>query len=81
MMAMARMRSKGRITLPLAVREALALNEGDNLVSRIEGEKAMIARVPTFLELAGLAVPESKRSVPWDSVIARTYERRATSIQ
>src|SRR5207244_3345648 len=69
MEAAARLTSKGQITIPKAVREALGLTDGDAVVFRIEGERALLARTPDLLELAGaVSVPAEKRGVPWDEV-------------
>jgi AbrB family looped-hinge helix DNA binding protein len=40
----ARVTSKGQITIPRAVREALGLGEGDHVVFRVEGGRALLAR-------------------------------------
>lgn len=37
--------SKGQITVPKAVRQALGLNEGDQIVFVLEGERAYLHRV------------------------------------
>jgi antitoxin PrlF len=80
MEAAARLTSKGQITIPKAVREALGLTVGDAVVFRIEGERALLARTPDLLELAGaVSVPAEKRGVPWDEVRRRTRVARATS--
>ncbi len=69
----ARMSSKGQLTVPKAVREALGLGEGDNVLLRVEGNRAVFARTPEFLSLAGtIAVPAAKRNVAWDDVIRTT---------
>ena len=74
----ARMSSKGQITVPKAVREALGLGVGDDVVFRVEGDRAVLARTPEFLSLAGfIAVPAAKRNVAWDDVIAATRARRS----
>ena len=49
----AKMSSKGQITVPKAVRDALGIGEGDNVVFRVEGNRAVLARTPDFLSLAG----------------------------
>jgi AbrB family looped-hinge helix DNA binding protein len=74
----AKLSSKGQVTVPKAVREALGLTEGDELVFRVEGSRAVMARTDDFLALAGsISVPAAKRNVAWDDVIRRTREARA----
>lgn len=75
----ARMTSKGQVTVPKVVRDALGVNEGDALIFRVEGNRAIVARTPDFLELAGrLPVPESKKNAAWDQVIRSARVSRAT---
>lgn len=75
----ARMSSKGQITVPKAVREALGVGEGDEVVFRVEGSRAIVARTPNFLSLAGsVPVPAAKRNASWDEVIRRTRAARAS---
>jgi AbrB family looped-hinge helix DNA binding protein len=64
--------------VPKAVRDALGLKEGDEVVFRVEGDRAVLARTADFLELAGtIRVPAAKRNVAWDEVIRRTRADRA----
>ena len=78
----ARVSSKGQITIPRAVRQALAIDHGDRIVFRVEGDRAIIARTPDLLELAGsVSVPASKRGTPWDQVLRETREARAAARQ
>jgi antitoxin PrlF len=71
----ARITSKGQITIPKPVREALKLNEGDRVVFRlIEGERAILARTPDLLELAGsVSVPVEVRGLPWEEIRRRAW--------
>jgi antitoxin PrlF len=74
----ARLSSKGQVTVPKAVREALGVAEGDELVFHVEGNRAIVARTPDFLGLAGsVPVPAAKRNAAWDDVIRRTRAVRA----
>jgi AbrB family looped-hinge helix DNA binding protein len=74
----ARVTSKGQITIPKSVRDALDLHEGDEVIFRVERARAVIAKTPNFLELAGtVAVPDGKRGTPWDEVLRRTHRERA----
>ena len=80
MEAAARMSTKGQVTIPKAVREALGLHEGDAVVFRLEGSRAVLARTPDLLELAGsVAVPADKQGLPWDEVLRRTHKARGNA--
>jgi AbrB family looped-hinge helix DNA binding protein len=73
----ARLSSKGQITVPKAVRDALGVEEGDELVFRVEGHRAIVARTPDFLSLAGtVTVPAARRNASWDEVIRRMRAAR-----
>lgn len=74
----AKMSSKGQITVPKVVRDALGIGEGDNVVFRVEGNRAVLARTPDFLSLAGtIKVPAARRNAAWDDVIRKTRSARA----
>jgi AbrB family looped-hinge helix DNA binding protein len=77
--ASARVTSKGQITVPKAVRDALGIKQGDHVVFRVEGNRAVLARTPDFLSLAGsVRVPAAKRNAAWEDVIRKTRLARAT---
>ncbi len=77
--AAARVSSKGQVTVPKVVRDALGIKQGDEVVFRVEGNRAVLARTPNFLALAGtIKVPAAKRNVVWDDVIRKTRAARAT---
>lgn len=72
--------SKRQITLPKAVRDALGLEEGDHVVFRVEGRRAVLARTADLLELAGaVSVPASKRGSAWGEVRRQVRTARARS--
>lgn len=76
----ARLSSKGQITIPKAVRVALGIDAGDDVVFRVEGNRAVMARTPEFLSLAGsIPVPAAKRNAAWDDVIRATRARRTAT--
>jgi antitoxin PrlF len=78
--AAAKVTSKGQVTVPKVVRDALGIKEGDEVVFRVEGNRAVLARIPDFLALAGsIKVPAAKRNAAWDDVIRRTRASRAAS--
>lgn len=74
----AKITSKGQVTIPKDVRDALQLREGDELLFRVERSRAVIAKTPDFLALAGsVPVPAGKRGTPWDEVLRTTRANRA----
>ena len=76
----ARVSSRGQITIPRAVREALSIREGDEVLFRVEGQRAMMARSPDLIQLAGsVSVPAPKRGTPWDEVLRETRRTRAAT--
>lgn len=75
---LAKVTSKGQVTLPKAVREALGVRPGDRLLFRVVDGHALVARTPDLLELAGsIPVPPELRGVPWEEVMDRMREARA----
>lgn len=76
--ASARLTSKGQVTIPKRVRDALELKEGDELLFRVEHSRALLAKAPDFLDLAGaVSVPVAKRGTAWDEVLRTTRAGRA----
>jgi antitoxin PrlF len=76
----ARLSSKGQVTIPRSVREALALEEGDTVVFRVDGDRAVLARSPDLLALAGsVSVPAAKRGTPWNDVLRQTRRARSAA--
>ena len=74
----AKVTSKGQITIPKEVRDALGLAAGDSVIFRVEEHRAVLARTPHLLDLAGsVPVPAGKRGVAWDEVMAATRKARA----
>ena len=76
----AKISSKGQVTVPKAVREALGIKKGDAVVFRVEGNRAVLARTADFLSLAGsVKVPAARRNAAWDEVIRKTHSARAVN--
>lgn len=78
----AKVTSKGQVTVPKAVRDALGIKQGDEIMFHVEGNRAVLARTPDFLSLAGsIKVPAAKRNAAWDDIIRKTRSTRAASRQ
>ena len=74
----AKVTAKGQVTIPKSVRDELGLQEGDSVVFRVEGNRAVIAATGDLLDLAGsVTVPAAKRGTPWDEVRRVTRRRRS----
>jgi AbrB family looped-hinge helix DNA binding protein len=74
----ARLRSDGRVTIPREVRDALAIEEGDEVVFRVEGGRVTMSRNRDFIKLAGAVdVPPDKRGTPWAEILSVTRRKRA----
>ncbi len=70
--------SKGQITLPRSVRDSLGLRAGDRVLFRVLDGRAVLAKVPEFLDLAGsVPVPVERRGSDWSQVRAETRRTRA----
>lgn len=77
----AKITSKGQITLPKAVREQLELAPGDRVLFRLAGDRAVLARTPNFLDLAGAGpVPPEKRGASWDEIRREAWRARGKRI-
>lgn len=74
----AKVTSKGQITIPKEVRDALDIAAGDQIVFRVEQHRALLAKTANLLDLAGAVdVPAAKRGMAWDEVRRSTRHARA----
>lgn len=75
---MAQVTSKGQITIPKPVREALGVAEGDQVFFRVDGDHAVLVRIPDLIELAGIVpVPPEARGLSWKEIERRAHEAAA----
>lgn len=74
----AKVTSKGQITIPKEVRDRLGITEGDQIVFRLEAHRAVLAKTPNLLDLAGAVdIPTARRGTSWDEVRRSTRRTRA----
>ncbi len=73
----ARVTAKGQVTIPKDVRDALQIEVGDQIVFRVVGQQASLARTADLLDLAGaVEVPAAKRGASWEDIRSSTRESR-----
>jgi len=78
----ARLTSKGQITIPKVVRDALSLNSGDQVLFRVEDHRAIMARTEDFLDLAGsVVVPPGKRGADWEEIRREAWQARGERLK
>src|SRR5450759_5273019 len=75
--AAARVTSKGQVTVPKAVRDALGIMQGDQVVFRVEGNRAVLARTPDFLSLADTVRVRPPGAMPRGTTSFARLERPA----
>ena len=74
----AKVTAKGQVTIPKGVRDALGIREGDRLLFRVVADRALVARTPDLLELAGtIPVPHDTRGASWSRVVTETHRVRS----
>ena len=77
----ARLTSKGQLTIPKDVRDALGLRTGDQVTFRVQAGGAVISKVPDFLELAGsVPVPPEVSGKSWKEIREETWRRVAQDV-
>ena len=75
----AKLTSKGQITVPKSVREALGLRPGDEVVFRVHGDRAVVAKTPDFSSCRHDPVPAGRQGTSWDRVLRETHRAQAES--
>lgn len=80
MLLVAKVGSKGRITIPKGVRDTLGITAGDQIVFTVERNRATVSKTLNLLDLAGAVdVPAAKRGMPWGDVRTSTRTVRAAA--
>ena len=75
MLVSATVTSKGQITLPKPLRDALHIKEGDVIDFRIEVDHAVLVRPQNFIDLAGsVDMPAELRNLTWSAILDRARE-------
>ena len=70
----AKLTSKGQLTVPKQVRDALGLRQGDEVVFHLDDQGVSLRRTPDFLELAGsVEVPPALRGLSWKEIRDRGW--------
>jgi AbrB family looped-hinge helix DNA binding protein len=80
MASSARITSKGQVSIAIAVRRALGLGPGDQLVFEVEPElsRAQVRKVADFIALAGsVPVPRESADADWGSIRSVTWAVQA----
>lgn len=68
--------SKGQVTLPKSVREALGIQTGDRVLFRLHADRAVLAKVRDFLDLAGtVPIPAGKRGASWAEIRKEAWRK------
>ena len=74
----AKVTSRGQVTVPRTIREALGIRGGDEVVFRVERGQAVLARTPDGFDPADMVeAPTAQCNAEWDDVVCTTRAARA----
>jgi AbrB family looped-hinge helix DNA binding protein len=74
----AKVSSKGQLTIPKHIRDTLELGTGDSVVFALEDGQATLRKIPSLLDLASsVPVPPDKRGAAWKEIRAATRRKRS----
>ena len=66
---------KGQITIPKVIREQLVLKEGDKELNKLEGNIAIIKKIPSIFDLQGsVKVPKEVGNLSWKEIEKRAHD-------
>ena len=74
----AKVTARGQVTVPKTIRDALGIQDGDQVVFRIEGGQALLARTPQGFDPVEMdEAPTAQCNAEWDDVVCTTRAARA----
>ncbi len=69
---------KGQITIPKSIRDKLAIKDNDKLSVKLVGNKAIIEKIPSLLELeSSIKTTKGRKELDWKEIERKTHEARA----
>ncbi|HAJ95563.1 MAG TPA: AbrB family transcriptional regulator [Actinobacteria bacterium] len=69
---------KGQITIPKPIRDRLSIKNNDKLSIKLFGNKAIIEKIPSLLELeSSIRTPKGRKKSNWKEIERKTHEARA----
>lgn len=74
----ARLSQHGQVTLPDAVVDALGLREGDELLFRIEGRRALVGRTDV-VDVTTAPTSTYERTASWDHQASQSRSARSAT--
>jgi len=74
----AKVTSSGQVSVPKTVRDALGIKDGDQVVFRVEGGQALLARTSEGFDPDQMVeAPTAQCNAEWDDVVCTTRAARA----
>jgi antitoxin PrlF len=74
----AKVTSRGQLTVPKTIRDALGIKDGDEVVFRVEGGQALLARTSEGFDPDQMVdAPTAQCNAEWDDVVCTTRAARA----
>jgi len=69
---------KGQITIPKSIRDKLAINDNDRLSVKLDGNKAIIEKISSLLELeSSIKATKDRKKLSWKEIERKTHEDQA----
>lgn len=74
----AKVTAKGQVTVPKTIRDALGIRDGDQVVFRVEGGQAVLARTSEGFDPDQMVeAPNAQCNAEWEDVVCTTRAARA----